>query len=375
MRTKSSHPKHTRRNILRVAGLFAGAAIVPPILHSLKTLGISPASLLHTLKTSRYILDAANAKNVQAMKVLPLPKPTGISKVALVHTEDRVSGTQRILDLLQPGGMEGKSIFLKPNYNTADPAPASTDTKLLATLVEKLQKAGVGQITIGDRSGMAQTREAMKLKGVFQLADRYGVEVIVFDEMSTEQWQYFSPSGTHWQKGFAFARPVLQAGAVINTCCLKTHRGAHYTLALKNTVGMVAKYVPGDPFNYMGDLHRSPYMQQMIAEINAVYRPSLVLIDGVEAFVSGGPDAGKKVAANVMLASTDPIAIDVIALAMLRSLGTTNEVMQGSIWKLEQIRTAVALGLGASSPEQIELVTADRTSQKIADQIRPYILG
>ena len=60
---------------------------------------------------------------------------------------------------------------------------------------------------------------------------------------------------------------------------------------------------------------------------------------------------------------------------MLRSLGTTNEVMQGSIWKLEQIRTAVALGLGASSPEQIELVTADRTSQKIADQIRPYILG
>jgi uncharacterized protein (DUF362 family) len=125
----------------------------------------------------------------------------------------------------------------------------------------------------------------------------------------------------------------------------------------------------------MGDLHRSPYMQQMIAEINAVYQPSLVLIDGVEAFVEGGPDAGKKVAANVMLASTDPIAIDVIALGMLRSLGTTNEVTQGSIWQLEQIRTAVALGLGASSPEQIELVTSDRTSQKIADQIRPYILG
>jgi hypothetical protein len=28
--------------------------------------------------------------------------------------------------------------------------------------VEKLQKAGVGQITIGDRSGMAQTRAAMQ---------------------------------------------------------------------------------------------------------------------------------------------------------------------------------------------------------------------
>jgi uncharacterized protein (DUF362 family) len=208
---------------------------------------------------------------------------------------------------------------------------------------------------------------------VFPLAERYGLEAIVFDEMSTDQWQYFSASGTHWQQGFAFARPILQAGAVVNTCCLKTHRGAHYTLSLKNTVGMVAKYVPGDPFNYMNDLHTSPYMQQMIAEINAVYQPSLVLMDGVETFVEGGPESGKKVAANVILASTDRIAIDVIGLGMLRLLGSTNAVTQGSIWKLAQISTAVELGVGVSHPDQIQLITADRASQRIADQIRRYI--
>ncbi|MTJ07340.1 DUF362 domain-containing protein [Anabaena sp. UHCC 0204] len=373
MRSQSSHPRRTRRNILQLAGIATGAAIVAPVLHNLKISGFSPASVIHTLKTSKSILEAANAKNSQAMKIVASPKPTGISKVVLVHTEDRVSGTQQALDLLQPDGIEGKSIFLKPNYNTADPSPAATDTKLLAALVEKLQKAGVGKITVGDRSGMAQTREAMKLKGVFQLAERYGLEAMVFDEMSTEQWQYFSPSGTHWQQGFAFARPILQAGAVVNTCCLKTHRGAHYTLSLKNTVGMVAKYVPGDPFNYMNDLHTSPYMQQMIAEINAVYQPSLVLMDGVETFVEGGPESGKKVAANVILASTDRIAIDVIGLGMLRLLGSTNEVTQGSIWKLAQISTAVELGVGVSHPDQIQLITADRASQRIADQIRRYI--
>ncbi len=374
MSINSPNPKHKRRNFLRLTALTAGATISPYIFSKLKTSVLSPGSIVHTLKTSKSILDAANAKKTNAMRVLPLANPPEISKVVIVHSEDRVSGTQRAIDLLQPDGIKGKSIFLKPNFNTADPAPAATDPKLLEALVQELQNAGAEKITVGDRAGMANTRQAMELKGVFQLADRYGLEAIVFDEMSTEQWQYFSPQGTHWRKGFAFARPILQAEAVVNTCCLKTHRGAHYTLSLKNTVGMVAKYVPGDPFNYMRDLHTSQYMQPMIAEINAVYQPTLILMDGVEVFVEGGPESGHKVPANVVLASTDPIAIDVVALGILRSLGTTNEVAQGSIWKLEQIRKAVELGLGVSHSEQIELVTADSASQKIADKIRQYIL-
>ncbi len=59
---------------------------------------------------------------------------------------------------------------------------------------------------------------------------------------------------------------------------------------------MVAKYVPGDPFNYMGDLHSSLHQRLMIAEINQAYQPALVLLDGVEAFVNGGPESGQKVA-------------------------------------------------------------------------------
>ncbi|MDZ8050440.1 MAG: DUF362 domain-containing protein [Aulosira sp. ZfuVER01] len=375
MHIHSLNLKQKRRNFLRLAGLTAGAVISPYIFSNLKTSGFSPSSVIHTLKTSGSILDAAHAKQTDAMRVVPLPQPTGIRKVVIVHSEDRVSGTRRALDLLQPSGIQGKKVFLKPNFNTADPAPAATDSKMLEALVQELQNAGAGKITVGDRAGMANTRQAMELKGVFQLADRYGLEAIVFDELSTEQWQYFSAKGTHWKEGFAFARPVLEAEAVVNTCCLKTHRGAHYTLSLKNTVGMVAKYVPGDPFNYMRDLHTSSHMQPMIAEINAVYQPTLVLMDGVEAFVDGGPDSGKKVAANVILASTDRIAIDVVALGMLRSLGTTDRVTQGSIWQLEQIRKAVELGLGVSTSEQIELVAADSASQKIADRIRQYILA
>jgi uncharacterized protein (DUF362 family) len=297
-----------------------------------------------------------------------------MSRVVLVKTNDRVAGTRKALDLLQPEGLTGQTIFLKPNYNTGDPAPAATDTPLLEALIQELQAAKVGRITIGDRSGMANTREAMTSKGVFRLADKYGLQALVLDELKAQDWQYFPAEGTHWSQGFAFARPILDAGAIVNTCCLKTHRfGGHFTLSLKNTVGMVAKYVPGDPYNYMGELHSSLHQRLMVAEINKAYQPALVLLDGVDALVNGGPEAGKQVQSNVILAGTDRVAVDVVAIGILRSLGTTDAVSRGSVWQLEQIRRAVELGLGASNAEQIEIVTADSPSQNLADSIRSLI--
>jgi uncharacterized protein (DUF362 family) len=348
---------YKRRKILYMAGIATGVAMLP--------------SAFNLLKTS---LTAYDARQTRANKINPLPQSTDVSKVVIVHSEDRVSGTRRAIDILQPKGIQGKTIFLKPNFNTSDPAPGATDPKLLEALVQELQNAGAGQITIGDRSGMANTRQAMQEKGVFQLADQYGLKVIVLDEMQVDQWQYFSSEGTRWKQGFAFARPALDAGAVVSTCCLKTHGGVKaFTLSLKNTVGLVAKRVPGDWFNYMKDLHTSQHLQRMVAEVNAVYKPAFVLLDGVEAFVKGGPDKGDKVPANVILAGTDRVAVDVVALGILRSLGTSEEITQGSIWKLEQIRRATELGLGASRSEQIELITADGASQKIADKVRKYI--
>lgn len=359
----------SRRKVLRLAGLAAGAASLPTACHKVSSSVTSTAA--PNLKT------AQSTTNLTPETQAAQPVATsGTSRVVLVRTEDRVTGTRRAIELLQPEGIQGQTVFLKPNYNTADPAPAATDTPLLEALIQELQNARAGQITVGDRSGMADTRQAMETKGVFQLADRYGLNAIVFDELDAADWQYFDAEGTHWSRGFAFARPALEAGAIINTCCLKTHRfGGHFTLSLKNTVGMVAKYVPGDDYNYMGELHSSPHQRLMIAEINQAYQPALVLLDGVEALVNGGPDTGTLAKPGVILAGTDRVAVDVVAIGILRSLGTTEAVSQGSVWSLEQIRRAVELGLGASSDQQIEIVTADGASQAMADDIRRLIVA
>ncbi len=161
---------------------------------------------------------------------------------------------------------------------------------------------------------------------------------------------------------------------MVGTCCLKTHRyGGHFTLSLKNSVGMVAKRVPGDEYNYMTELHASEHQRLMIAEINRAYQPSLVVLDGVQALTDGGPDTGTLASPGIVLAGTDRVAVDSVGIAILRSLGSTPEVSEGSIWELEQIRRAVELGLGASSAEQVEIVTPDSASEKVADKLRKLL--
>ena len=297
-----------------------------------------------------------------------------MAQVAFVKTQDRAAGVNKALDLLEINSMQGQDLFLKPNFNSADIPPGSTHNDTLSALVRTLQAMGADRITVGDRSGMGDTRIAMRQKGIFRLADELGFDVVVFDELDASGWEMMQVEGSHWQNGFAVARPVLEADGVIQTCCLKTHRyGGHFTMSLKNSVGLVAKRVPGERYDYMSELHSSPYQRHMIAEINVAYQPALIVLDGVEAFVDGGPDRGKRVAAQVILAGTDRVAIDAVGVAILRYFGTTPAVSQGSIFQQEQIARAVELGLGVGGPEEIELITADPESAAYAGEIQQIL--
>ncbi len=298
-----------------------------------------------------------------------------MARVAFVKTDDRAAGVRKALELFAPRPVEGQHLFLKPNFNSADPPPGSTHDDVLRTLVTELRAMGASRITVGDRSGMGNTRAAMEEKGVFRLAEDLGFEVIVLDELDADGWVRKQVDGGHWKHGFAIARPALEADAIVQTCCLKTHRfGGHFTLSLKNSVGLVAKRIPGDGHDYMGELHTSRHQRQMIAEVNTAYQPALIVLDGVEAFVNGGPARGKKVDANVILVGDDRIAIDAVGVALLRHWRTTPAVKRGAIFKQAQIARAVELGLGVSRPSEIELLTDDAESEAYAELIREILL-
>jgi len=296
---------------------------------------------------------------------------TLLTKVSLVRTRDRAEGVRRAIALLGNNPVKGRAVTLKPNFNTADPTPGSTHNDTLRALVLNLQEMGASRITLAERSGPPNTRDVMEQKGIFPLAKELGIEVVNLQELGTEGWVHVKPSDSHWQNGFLFARAYLEAETIVQTCCLKTHAyGGHFTLSLKNSVGLV----PRTGYPYMGELHSSRYQRQMIAEINTAYNPDLVVLDGVEAFVDGGPDRGTRVNADVMLAGTDRVAIDAVGVAVLRFFGTTPEVSKGHIFGQDQIARAVELGLGVSSPDQIQIITDDAESEDFASKVCEILL-
>jgi uncharacterized protein (DUF362 family) len=202
------------------------------------------------------------------------------------------------------------------------------------------------------------------------------LEVMPFDELDEADWTQVQPKGSHWRDGFAVPRVLSAVDAVVQTCNLKTHGyGGHFTMSLKNSVGLAARRVPAQQHDYMTELHSSPDQRKMIAEINTAYSPAFVVLDGVEAFTTGGPAEGSKVATQVVLAATDRIALDAVGVALLRYWGTTPDVTKGPIFEQAQIARGVELGLGVTSPDEIEIVTTDQPSKEYAAQVRAVLDG
>ncbi|MEM9977728.1 MAG: hypothetical protein AAF808_08850, partial [Cyanobacteria bacterium P01_D01_bin.2] len=110
----------SRRGLLKYLGLLMGAAALPSAVRAFGPGPAQPAELAPALSA----LAAAG---------------TNPHRVVLIKTTDRATGVRQAIELLQPQSFNHQRVFIKPNYNTGDPAPAATDPVILETLVQEIQ--------------------------------------------------------------------------------------------------------------------------------------------------------------------------------------------------------------------------------------------
>ncbi len=290
------------------------------------------------------------------------------AKLSLVKTPDRASGIRKAIELLGTNQVKGHDVLIKPNFNTADPFPGSTHNDTLVNLILHLKEMGAKSITIGERSGPPDTSGVLEEKGIYGLCKKLDVKLINFEDLQAKDWVKIKPEQSNWRNGFDVAKPVLDSKCIVSTCCLKTHGyGGVFSISLKLSVGIAHK-------RNMTELHSSfRSMRKMIAEINQVYQPSLILLDAIEAFVDGGPMTGTRRRADVIIAGTDRIAIDAVGLSILKELGSNKDIMGTKIFEQEQIARAVELGLGITRPEDIDIVTGDDKSRQYSEKLREIL--
>jgi len=105
---------------------------------------------------------------------------------------------------------------------------------------------------MAERSGMATHKRLLEPDGRVKPVKRAWFQSGCFKRYWQRRMDKIDRSDTHWLKGFYMAKVFHDADKVVQTCCLKTHRfGGHFTLSMKNSVGLVAKKVPGGMYDYM----------------------------------------------------------------------------------------------------------------------------
>jgi uncharacterized protein (DUF362 family) len=259
----------------------------------------------------------------------------------------------RALGLL--GGMDrlamrGKRVLLKPNVLNDRPPPSTTNPNVVGAMTELVKASGAAEIVVADGSGIIRlpTSKNLTSTGMRSAAEAAGARVLALEN---EPWVRLEPPEAHAIRQFYFSRPVYDADVVINMPVIKTHRFAEFSCSLKNFVGAVhPRYRPSVTF-WSGDWH------ERIAEINLAVHPTLTVADGTTTMIEGGPTSGTPVQTDLLICSGDRVAVDLTAIALLRSFGTWPKLQGGRIGDQRQVKRAAALGLGVGSGHEIELLT------------------
>ncbi|NQT91902.1 MAG: DUF362 domain-containing protein [Lentisphaerae bacterium] len=238
-----------------------------------------------------------------------------------------------------------KRVLVKANFNSPDPYPASSDPTFLAALVANLKTLGASEIIIADSCGLAwqPATDVFRKIGVEELAARLGVKACNFDE---GPWKTVPIALKHFDH-IRVASAMFDVDRVVYACCMKTHRSARFSMSLKHAIG----FLHPEDRRAMHDEH----LETRIAEINTVIHPDLLLLDARRCFVTGGPAHGRIRRPGLVMASTDRVALDVEGLKILSSRWAWNRLLRDP-WQHEQIRSAAALGVGVSGPNEYDAV-------------------
>ena len=279
--------------------------------------------------------------------------------VGLSRNKDTLESVKRAVELAGGLGIEkGSTVLIRPNANTADLPPGSTNPEVLRGAIREVKKCSPEKVIVAEKSMTTlDTEKVLKRLGLWQVAEAEDVdEILTFDHMKR---RHVEPKGAYsWPYGFDVPDFLESVDYIIALPVIKTHWTATFTMGLKSQISITADK----------DRRQLPHGQgwdvlfgNMIAESNLVYRPDFYISDATKSFVTEGPNIGTLKEPDIVLSSSDVIANDAVGLALLKTLGTVSKIQNNSVWAQPQIKRAIELNLGVHSREEINIKSSGIT--------------
>lgn len=231
----------------------------------------------------------------------------------------------------------GERVLLKPNVlvGSSPDASVTTHPAVFAAVARHLQAAGV-TLTYGDSPGFGNPEAAARKSGLSDIASELGIPFADF----TNGRPLHYPQG-RLIKQFFLANGALDADGIVSLPKMKTHALTRMTGAIKNQFGCVVGMRKGEFHMRMPDIDR---FCSMLVDLNLALPCRLYIMDGIVAMEGNGPRNGDPRPMNVLLFSSDPVALDATAARMM----SLDPALVGTI------TTGQEYGLGSHS--DVELV-------------------
>jgi uncharacterized protein (DUF362 family) len=226
----------------------------------------------------------------------------------------------------------GKPVLIKPNYlNASHPSTGiTTDSRVIEGVIKFLKQQEVQEIIIGEGSGFSDTFESYRIAGVDSVAKRWNVKLV---DLNKDDYVEVHPKNPLTLKKVKIAKTALES-TIISVPKLKLHRIAGVSLSIKNMMGAMKP---------KGSMHT--HLNSNIVDLASVITPNIAIIDGIIAG-EGHESSGNPVEMNLVIAGTDPVAVDSVGAAVM--MIPPNDV--------KHLHLAEKKGLGKCELNQIEIL-------------------
>jgi uncharacterized protein (DUF362 family)/NAD-dependent dihydropyrimidine dehydrogenase PreA subunit len=209
---------------------------------------------------------------------------------------------------------KNEKVLLKVNLlSSKGPEKAvTTHPELVRAVAQAVRMAGgepyIGDSPAGTFSKRSLTR-AYRRSGLENLA---GEEEIALN-FNTGAKKLDIPLGKRLQRS-PICEYVLNADKVIALPKLKTHSFQYLTLACKIMYGVVPGLIKA---KYHAQFPRKVSFADMMLDILTIVKPQLYIMDGILGMQGQGPGSGEPVKMDLVLASTDHVAMDIAVCKIL----------------------------------------------------------
>jgi len=243
---------------------------------------------------------------------------------------------------------KSKNILLKPNLLTTK-KEACTQPGFIEGVLSYLKNLGVSmnKVYIGDSPGQSQKlgSDVAKEIGVYEISESYGANFVDF-ESSTPLIENID--GGLRLKEIRVAKAVKDCDTLINLPRLKSHLEATMTGAIKNYWGII-------PGGLKAHYHLFGKTAEQFGEVLAdnfswivKNKPNRLTVYDLQEIMEGrmGPSGGTMKKWDLILAGTDELALDIVAL----------EIGKIKSKSVPHIKNGIERNLGVGNLENIEIL-------------------